>query len=36
MPPDWIYAHEKDRKRDQWAAERQTQAENEEQLRQKY
>jgi len=36
MPPDWIYAHEKDRKRNQWAAERQTQAKDDGQLRQKY
>lgn len=36
MPPDWIYAHEKECHRARWQAERQASAQNEETLRQAY
>ena len=36
MPPDWIYAHEKERKRQQWDAERHDNAAAEAALRQQY
>lgn len=36
MPPDWIYAHAKERKRLEWESERRTQAAAESELRQQY
>lgn len=36
MPPDWIYVHEKERKRLEWEAERCTQVATEAQLRRQY
>ncbi len=36
MPPDWIYAHEKEQKRRQWDSERQTMANEESSLREKH
>jgi len=36
MPPDWIYAHEKQRKQEQWAQERAAFAAEEETLRLRY
>jgi hypothetical protein len=36
MPPDWIYAHEKDRKRQEWEAEKASLAEDEQSLREEY
>ncbi len=36
MPPDWIYTHEKERKRREWEAERHTQAATEAELRRQY
>lgn len=36
MPPDWIYAHEKERQRQVWEAERRSQAEAEATFRQQY
>lgn len=36
MPPDWIYAHEKDRQRQQWESRRQEQATGEAALREQY
>lgn len=36
MPPDWIYAHEKELKRLEWEAEHRTQAAAETELRQQY
>lgn len=36
MPPDWIYAHEKERKRQEWEAERQASKASEDDLRRQY
>jgi len=36
LPPDWIYAHEKERKREQWEQERAATAASEEVLRMQY
>ncbi len=36
MPPDWIYAHEKERKRQEWDAEHRSSAAVEGQFRQRY
>ena len=36
MPPDWIYAHEKERKRHEWEAERHTTIAAETELRRQY
>ena len=36
MPPDWIYAHEKEQERRQWESRRQTMATNDASLRTRY
>lgn len=36
MPPDWIYSHEKERKRQEWEVERHTKAAIEAELRRQY
>jgi hypothetical protein len=36
MPPDWIYAHEKQRERDKWERERQAQSASEAELKTRY
>lgn len=36
MPPDWIYAHEKEQKRRQWESDRETMASDESSLRTRY